>query len=56
MELTEYNRDQLEALLMVDHHLRGLSTSAATELKHMIQPSDVLSSKPGIVARQRAGR
>jgi hypothetical protein len=38
MELTEYNRDQLEALLMVDHHLRGLSTSAATELKHMIQP------------------
>jgi hypothetical protein len=38
MELTEYNRDQLEALLMVHRHLRGLSTAAATKLKRMIQP------------------
>lgn len=38
MELTEYNRDQIEALLMVQRRLRGLPASGVTELKERIQP------------------
>lgn len=38
MELTEYNRDQLEALLMVQRRLRGLPASDLAELKAIIRP------------------
>jgi hypothetical protein len=38
MELTEYNRDQLEALLMVHRHLRGLPASGIETLKQIIGP------------------
>jgi len=38
MELTEYNRDQLQALLMVQRHLRGLPASGIDALREMIRP------------------
>ena len=38
MELTEYNRDQLEALLLVHRHLRGLPASGLEALKEIIRP------------------
>jgi hypothetical protein len=38
MELTEDNRDQLEALLMVHRHLRGLPASGVEALKGTIRP------------------
>jgi hypothetical protein len=38
VDLREYNRDQLEALLMVHRRLRGLSASTLGELNNLIQP------------------
>ena len=38
MELTEYNRDQLEALLKVHRHLRGLHASDLEALAQTVQP------------------
>jgi len=36
--MSEYNRDQLEALLMVQHYLEGLPASAIEKLRASIEP------------------
>jgi hypothetical protein len=38
VELTEYNRDQMETLLMVHRRLREFPPSATVELENLIQP------------------